>query len=143
MGPTEIPALATSVRQAFDLAKGTKAPIDALNDAEAKFKMAEPYSALADAKVVIADAVDAVAAKDKEIERLKAAFRRRDETIELRGFRYRIGAHGNPIGLPFCPRCLEKDGFPILLQRSTVAGRALQCPECKQPYHNRPGICHL
>ena len=41
MGPTEVVALANGVKIAFDLAKGTKVAIDAVNDAEAKFKMAK------------------------------------------------------------------------------------------------------
>lgn len=41
MGPIEVVALANSVKFAFDLVKGTKVATHALNDAEAKFTMAE------------------------------------------------------------------------------------------------------
>jgi hypothetical protein len=74
VGPCEISALVTSFKVVLDLARGTKAAIDALDDAEVKFKMADLYSALADAKVAVADAQESMTAKDREIERLKATF---------------------------------------------------------------------
>src|SRR5262245_35818670 len=115
----EISAVAASIRVALDLAKGVKTAADALGDAEMKFKLAELYAALADAKMAIADAETSVAEKDAEIERLKREFQRLgDDTVIAGPYRFRKGKDGQPIGRPFCPRCLEVDGRLILTERA-------------------------
>jgi hypothetical protein len=134
VGPSEFAALATSLKVALDLARGTKAAIDALDDAEIKFKMAELYSALADAKIALADAGESVAAKDREIERLQHAFRRKEEAVEHNGMPYKRGADGKPQGYPFCPRCLEIEGVLMRALPTMKPGRLVECPECKTDY---------
>lgn len=134
----ELSAAATSLKLATDIAKGVKASIDALNDAEMKFKFAELYSTLAEAKIALADAESKVSEKDQEIDRLKRQYQRVEADTVVEGpHRFRKHADGKPLGRPFCPRCSEVDARLILLEKLDAAGGVF-CPECKRSYRNFP-----
>lgn len=138
----EIAAAASRIDVAMHLARGAKTAADALGDAGMKFKIADIYSALTDVKAAIADAEVGLAAKDKEIDRLKQQFQRMEsDTVELAPYRFRKSASdGQPAGRPFCPRCLEVDGYLILTERAKRSGPSVFCPQCKTNYNGLPNF---
>lgn len=102
-----------------------------------KAKIAELMSDVADMKIALIEVKDELAAKDKEIDRLKAAFSRREtETVEVYGFRYEKSGHGEPMGAPFCPRCETVSGVLMHLAdvRKKDMGSIMTCPNCKAEY---------
>jgi hypothetical protein len=125
--PVAITAITNAIRLASDL-RSIEREFDV---AEYKLKVAELTTLLADVKMALTDARTEHAAKDEEIERLKAVLAKRDtDTVEYRGYRYRKGEDGKPRGDPFCPVCEAKEGLLILTTWSWEKGRPKQCPNC-------------
>jgi hypothetical protein len=82
-------ALALStVSQALKLANDLRGIEKAYDAAEAKLKIAQLMSNLADLKITLVDAKDEVATKQAEIDRLTALFKRHTELIEANGYKY-------------------------------------------------------
>jgi hypothetical protein len=129
------PAL-TSITASVSLVRAVIETSNALDRAELKARMAEVIVSLADAKTALVDAQSEIASKDDEIRRLKDAFARREETVEVNGHRYSKGADGKPDGRAFCPRCLEVDGRLIRVERAGQVRGAMNCPQCKAAYHH-------
>ncbi|MGJ4903312.1 hypothetical protein ACQR0V_17235 [Bradyrhizobium sp. HKCCYLS2058] len=106
----------------------------ALTEAEFKLKIADLTSALATAKIAVADFQDELRQKDAEISALKKAFEFKQDLIEQRGFKYRKNAEGNPTGSAFCPRCEQNKGRFYQLTVVHKPGMPYACPECKAEY---------
>lgn len=108
--------------------------------ADLKLRMADVTSALADAKNALTEARDELRDKDEEIERLKKAFARADETVEVQGKHYRKGIDGKPKGRPFCTVCWE-DGRLFLLDKGMKGIRgAMRCQRCKSNFDMLPAF---
>jgi hypothetical protein len=109
-----------------------------------KGQIAELTAALADAKRDLVDAWDEVASREKEIERLKAAFRLRGEnTVVARGLRFEKSSDSSPVGMPYCKRCETMDG--ILIQLASIRGKEgykAVCPQCKADFGSEHGYMY-
>ncbi len=110
-----------------------------------KGKIAELTTALADAKLALVDARDEAAGKQKEIDRLKEAFRQRSEnTVIVQGCRYEKSADGKPLGMPYCERCEKIDG--VLIHLASTGGKdgyKAICPQCKSDFGRKHGYTSL
>lgn len=131
------PLAFSTASQALKFANEIRAIDREVSQAELKLKVADLTATLADLKMILTEAKNDAAEKDEEIGRLKTLQRRlKDETVELYGYRYRKRKDGNEggAGNPFCDVCLQKSGLLIETTRLHVAGRPLQCPNCKAMY---------
>jgi hypothetical protein len=131
-------ATISAISTAIGLAKDLK-EIDAGFDLAAmKANAADLYGNLADVKMALTDARDALREKDEEIARLKSAFAFRGTLVERNGYKYEPKADGTPRGDPFCPRCEQNLGRYYRLVPSTkhhTRGDS-ECPECKSQYQH-------
>ncbi|WP_313030460.1 hypothetical protein [Brucella sp.] len=111
--------------------------IDAQFDkAELKARLADVMSQLADAKMGLIEASDAIDAEKKETNRLKQAFEFRGTLVEHKGFKYETFEDGGPKGEPFCPRCEQNLGRFYRLTQVRGGGYSnLVCPDCKANFN--------
>jgi hypothetical protein len=123
-----------SITAAIGLAKELVDVNKAVDQAQWKLKLAELTSVLADTKMGVSELKDEIDQRDKEISRLKAAFEFQGKTIKKHDMIYEMQDSGDPVGLPFCPRCLTVDGRYIKLTNLQKPGRPTQCPQCKSDY---------
>ncbi|MGN3974218.1 hypothetical protein [Tsuneonella sp. SYSU-LHT278] len=134
----------------MDIAAGIGAATGAIEIAKAMRQVGRDYDAvllkgqvvdlmdkLLDVKVALQEAKEEVDAKDRTIQQLQEAARKRVNTVERGGMRY-LESHvrmGEPQGRPFCSRCDEVDG---LLITTTDNGRGVKCPQCNSVFdHTR------
>jgi hypothetical protein len=123
-------ALATATQIAKDLRD-----IDvSMEKAELKLKVADLATTLADARMAILDVQEQLATKDRQIADLVGAMAFRANLLEFHGFKYDANAEGNPVGLPYCPRCEAVDGRFIRTAQTIKPGRPFACPQCKSEY---------
>jgi hypothetical protein len=129
--PMDIMAAISLATRSVELVKTLRDIDKQLGEAELNAKAAELLSNLADVKIALVEAGDALRQRDGEIDRLKAAFRWRGECVQHGDFLYEKKPDGTPIGTPFCPRCQRADGFMIKLVPTDhgVWGEA-DCPQC-------------
>ncbi|MCW5203214.1 hypothetical protein VU12_09780, partial [Desulfobulbus sp. US4] len=71
----------SGIKQAIDIAKIIKDSASSLEEAEIKLKLADLISALADAKIEIANIKEGVTEKDDEIKRLKGIIETSDKLV--------------------------------------------------------------
>ncbi len=129
----DVAALISSATAALGFAKELIEVDRAVDQAQWKLKLAELTSALADLKVGALELKSEIDARDKEIVRLRDAFKFRGQTIKKHDQIYEMW-EGRPVGMPFCPRCLAEDGFHMKLTSLAQPGRPTQCPRCKSMY---------
>jgi hypothetical protein len=121
---TSITTITNALKLVSDL-RGIEREFDI---AEYKLKIADLTTLLADVKIALTDARTEHAAKDAEIDRLKAVLAKRDtDTVQYRGYRYRKGKDGKAVGTPYCPVCEVKHGLLILTAETF---EDLHCPNC-------------
>lgn len=131
----DISAVVSTLSSAATIASTLKDAHESLTTAEHKAQMAEVISALADAKLAIAEQQTELAAKQKQMDEMCATLNTVEDTVEYHGMRYRMTPDGKPQGRPYCEPCIVDDGVAILTQRSTLGvGRASQCPRCGRMY---------
>ncbi len=136
----DFPIILKTVGDAIVIAKGVADAKNAWEQADLKYQMADVTSALADAKNALTDARGELLEKDAEIERLRKAFARTDETVEYRGKHYRTTAEGKPMGRPFCTVCWE-DGHLFLLDKDVKGIRgAMKCTRCRASFDMLPSF---
>lgn len=123
----------TTITGAINLVRELRFADKAIDEAAWKLKVADLTSALADAKLGVTELRDELEARDNEITRLTKAFAFRGETVERHNMTYEA-RDGQPVGMPFCPRCIEVDGRFIKLTSLMKPGRPTQCPQCKSDY---------
>jgi hypothetical protein len=123
----------STISAAIGLAKELNSIDKAMDQATWKLKVADLTSALADAKMGAIELKEALDQRDKEIARLTKAFEFKGETIEKHNMLYEK-RNGRPVGMPFCPRCLQVDGRFMKLTPLRKEGRPSQCPQCKTEY---------
>ncbi len=131
--PDLMTAIATA-GQAIDVLKvlGSEQPFD---DAQRKLKCAEAISHVADLKNALVEANAEAKKRDQEIDTLRKNFRLFTATVEVLGYHYDRDDKGRPKGSPFCPVCMQKEGYMILLTTTQERGRPeQQCPNCKAFY---------
>jgi hypothetical protein len=129
-----------SIGDAIGLAKAVGEAKAVWETADLKYKMAEVTGALADAKIALTDAQVELRDKDKEIERLRNAFARRDETVEHAGRHYRKGRDGQPTGRAFCPVCWENEGRLFMVDQGPGRVGSMVCARCKSEFDYLPSF---
>jgi hypothetical protein len=132
-----MPDLMTAVAaagQAIALVKELDAAAPA--DPQLKLRFAEAVSLIADLKNALVEANAAAKGREQEIETLRKNFRLFAETVEVLGYHYDKDDKGRPKGSAYCPVCMQKDGYMLLLTQTQERGRnELQCPNCKAFYN--------
>jgi hypothetical protein len=124
----------TQLSHALKLVKELNNVDREFDKADLKIKIAELAGKLVSFQTTLADAREAIAAKDVEISRLKDALKIVPKLAMCDGFLYGTNAKGEPDGHPYCPRCHTSDSRFM----RTVGGTDLHisvCPECKQEYY--------
>jgi hypothetical protein len=103
--------------------------------AHRKLKFAEVISMIADMKAALAEANAAEKNRKQEIDTLRKNFRLFTETVEVLGYHYDKDDKGRPKGSAYCPVCMQKSGYMLLLTQTQERGRPeMQCPNCKAFY---------
>ena len=124
----------TAVTQGLGIAKALRGIEKSYDEAAYKAKVAEVIEALTDAKLALAEAKEGMAAKDKEIEHLKASFQLRARLVSDCGdYKYIANDAGEPLGYPICPRCEVLDGRIVQLKQDGGLINA-RCPACSTKF---------
>ena len=102
-----------------------------------KAKVAELMGSVADMKMALLTANDAIRALENDKKELtsKLIFKAEKTTYE-NGFLYEVFEGGNVAEFPFCQRCLTEAKY-IRLARSGSGGGAAVCPGCKAIFELR------
>lgn len=130
-----------AVTSALTIAKTLRGIEKTYDEATYKAHVADLINSLTDAKLAMADAKEALAGKDKEIERLKASFEAKAALVNGdRGYSYLTDDGGNPIGYPVCPKCEQVNGRIIQTKEHENSGKS-RCPACSDVYS--PVVCYL
>ncbi|ARR51923.1 hypothetical protein ETN89_19875 (plasmid) [Photobacterium damselae subsp. damselae] len=101
-----ISAALTSIKTAADLAKIIKDGDKTLEKAEIKYKLAELISALADAKMEIAEVRELVLSKDKELSALKDVLEQKKNMEWAEPYYFHV-QDGQQDG-PYCQQCIRR-----------------------------------
>ncbi|MDR3553767.1 MAG: hypothetical protein P4L55_03335 [Syntrophobacteraceae bacterium] len=107
----------SSIKTAVDIAKLIKESSVSLEQAEVKLKLAELISALADAKIEIANVQEALVGKDRQIAELRELQNIR-ERLKYEAPYYWMDRDGTKDG-PYCQQCWDNSQKLIRLQGST------------------------
>ena len=92
-------------------------------------------SLVADLKNALVDASVEARGQELEIDTLRRNFRTFTDTVEVLGYHYDRDEKGRPKGTAYCPVCIQKDGYMLLLTATQERGYPeLQCPNCKAFY---------
>lgn len=130
-----------AVTQGLGIAKALRGIEKSYDEATYKAKVAEVIEALTDAKLALAEAKEGMAEKDREIERLKAAFESKAALVGGHGgYSYMTDEGGNPLGYPVCPKCEQVNGR-IIQTKEHEHSRKSRCPACGDQY--TPVACYL
>jgi hypothetical protein len=124
-----------AVSQSLKIVKDLSQINQEFDKAELKLRIAEISGALATANLTIAQSQTEMSEKDAEIAKLRAAFKEKQDLVELRGFFYRKNSEGKPQGDPYCPRCIQ-DGRLHMMGTVLRMGRPVHCPNCESNYQN-------
>lgn len=108
--------------------------------AELKAKLADVMNNMSDARMGLVEAGELLSSKEREIDVLKRAIRKRDdETVEVKGYRYRKSPEGMPLGYPYCPICVD-EGFFVITVSMHEPGRPVKCPKCRANFGSVMGF---
>ena len=130
-----------AVSQGLAIAKTLRGIEKTYDEATFKAKIAEVIESLTDAKLALAEAKETMAERDKEIERLKAAFEAKASLTTGNGdYSYFADADGKPVGYPVCPKCEQVNGRIIQTKEHEHSGKS-RCPACSDVY--APVVCYL
>jgi hypothetical protein len=121
-----IQAVLTSIKAATDIAKILGESKTSLKDAETKYKLAELISALAEAKIELAQVQETLQTQAAQIRKLeeKSAFLRK-MTYEAP---YYWNIDGDARDGPYCQRCWDEKQLAVRLQsRSNGSWKCTSC----------------
>ena len=124
--PTKIEKAISTIDTAKKIYQNLTKGVAELKDVEVRNTFVELKSALMDSKETILGIKESLDAKDKEIKRLKEAFKLKENLVlfEHHGHYHKADKNGNPYGPPYCSRCWEVD------QKAVTVTRKSKCPEC-------------
>jgi hypothetical protein len=106
-----------------------------LDDASRKIKFAQCIGLVADVENALVDASAEARSYEREIDTLRRNFRTFTDTVEVLGYHYDKDEKGRPKGTAYCPVCIQKDGYMLLLTATQERGYPeLQCPNCRAFY---------
>ncbi len=123
----------TAIKTATEIAKLLRESDRSLEKAEMKLKLADLVSALADAKIQIAEFHELVDQRDARIAELEESFAERDSVVRHADAYYRRNNDGQPTGDPLCLRCWAADHKQRPLV-TTPDYRVKKCPFCNTIY---------
>ena len=136
MDISSVTALLDSLRAATDIAKLFRESGLTLEKAEAKMKLAELISALADAKITASQVKQELCEKDQEISRLNERLRVKEALTWESPYYWSEGERGRDG--PFCQHCYDGDGKLVRLQGY---GRGnWECKVCKNNYADKTHV---
>jgi hypothetical protein len=127
---TSISSLLVSIKTATDIAKLIKESDTSLEKAESKLKLAELISALADAKIEVADIQQVILDKDAEIRGLHDQLKIKAKVQWDKPYYWLID--GTQKDGPFCQHCYDKNQQLIRLQGNGEG--YWDCKACKNGY---------
>lgn len=138
MDITSIPAALAGIKSATEIAKIIKDSGASLEQAEVKLQLADLISALADAKIEIANIREVISEKDMEINKLNDKLEIHENIVWKKPY-YFITSNDTQDG-PYCQKCYDSKK---LLMRLQGEDGWWQCHECKSTYtddsyDNRP-----
>lgn len=117
----------TSLKVAWEVAKGLKIATEALDDANIKFQIANLISALADAKIEASENTEKISKLEKIINRRKSFI--------FRDGRYYLNEDGSEEEGPFCPCCYDSKSKEVHLHGyGSGATTEWFCKVCKQDF---------
>lgn len=136
MTPSDFAALLGSIKTATDIAKLIKDSGTTLEKAEAKLKLAELVSALADAKLEAAEIQQAMLQKDERIRDLEREAKIRASLVWREPCYSLANAEG--VDEPYCQHCY--DGTQKLVRLHTDGKGMYSCRVCDKNFHTRERI---
>jgi len=128
-----IAAALSSIKAATDIAKLIKGSSTSLEQAEIKLKLAELVSALADAKIEIAQIQEVLLEKDGRIKDLQESLDVRQRLTWEQPY-YWLDNNGVKVG-PYCQQCSDNDRKLIRLQSN--GNGSWSCRTCQSNYRDR------
>lgn len=131
MALASIQAALVSIKAAMEIAKLIKDSDISLEKAESKLKFADIISALADAKVQIAEVQQFLIDKDEELRALKGQLEIKEKLSWEKPCYWLID--GDKKEGPYCQKCYDKDHLLIRLQNREKG--YWECMECKNSYY--------
>lgn len=134
---TTIAAALNSLKTATEIAKFLRESDLSLERAELKLKLADLIGALADAKLELVEVQEMLSEKDKRIVELEEAFQSKDAFVRRYDAYYIADESGNPVGVPYCLRCWEKDNKKRQLVFEAKDYRTRVCTSCGHRYATR------
>ncbi|MGI3026535.1 hypothetical protein ACRTC8_17550 [Vibrio cholerae] len=126
-----ISAALGSLKTAHELAKIIKTSGDSLEKAEIKFQLAELISALAEAKIELADIQSTIIQKDEQIKEQQCQLSEREKLEYEAPYYWRID--GDKKDGPFCQKCCDVNSLLVRLQTTRVCGCWI-CKNCGKDY---------
>lgn len=130
----DIPTAIASLTAALGLVKELREVDTQVSQAEMKLKLAEITSALADAKMSVADTSEEMQARDTHIAELeKLLAYSSDHLIRFNGLYYEQ-EENEPKGHPYCTVCYSAGMLIKLAENRNEPGQPSSCPKCKSSY---------
>lgn len=130
----DIPGALTGISTALSIVKQLNEIDSRVDEASFKLKIAEATSALAEAKLGLVDAQEALRAKDAELSDLRRKLQfKAEETTSYKGMTY-DAVDGKPVGAPYCPLCEAQGKYIRLVEYINVSGQPWKCPACKADF---------
>lgn len=125
-----------ALKAATDLVKVIRESDLSLEKAETKLKLAELISALADAKIAVAEMQEEMLAKDKRIRELEDQREKVEKLIYVAPFYWRIS--GTERDGPFCQKCHDTQEKIVYLQQNPRDKGLWSCRGCGSGYRDVP-----
>src|SRR5688572_29585597 len=101
-------AIGSNIKVAFDLGKLILDAKGQLDTAQLTLRLAEMISALAIARMELADVQEELLSKDARIRELESALDARATVVRQYDAYYAMNADGKPTGQPYCMACWER-----------------------------------
>ncbi len=108
-----------------------------LNDMDFREEILSLRSLLVEAQETIMELNQQLKSESMRAEKLKDNLADKARLVEYRTFFFNVGENGDPVGPPYCPICLRRDGTQSLTYRD---GLYQVCPDpaCRARIRNAP-----
>lgn len=128
----DIAAAITAASEAIGIYKALKSIDRSVDEAAWKMQLAELGTKLADIQLELVDTKNLLQEKDVEIANLRETIGKIDTQFsEVNGYLYQT-VEGEPVGLPFCPKCRTSDAK--LYRLTGKYARERSCPNCNNNF---------
>jgi len=121
-----------SIKTATDIAKIIKDSGSSLEQAEIKYKVAELISALADAKIEIADVQGIILDKDRVINELRESIEKKESLQWDKPYYWKVS--GDDKDGPYCQKCYDLETHLIRLQGGKNG--SWNCKVCENNFYD-------